>query len=134
MTILTEEVLETDMIETVLKTILTGTVPMTVLTETVPVTVLTRTVPVTVGSKIVPKTVLNRTVLLTGEITLGQQAEIIIEEMKTEIDMHLTHGEILEIIAEAGVQAGVASSSGDLNLQDSSRTKEITELRAEIIP
>ena len=113
---------------------MTETVPVTVLTRTVPVTVMKGIIPVTVGSKIFPKTVLNRTLLVTGEITLGQQAEIIIEEMKTEIDMHLTHGEILEIIAEAGVQAGVASSSGDLNLQDSSRTKEITELRAEIIP
>ena len=44
--------------------------------------------------------------------------------------MHLIHGEILEIIAEAGVQAGVVSSSGDLNLQDPSGTEEITELGA----
>ena len=49
-------------------------------------------------------------------------------------NMHPIHGEILEIIAEEGVQAGVVSNSGDLNLQDPSRTGEITELGAEIIP
>ena len=116
MTVFTEEALET---------ILTGTDPVTVMIEIIPVTV---------GSKTALGTVLIGIALVIGEITLGQQAEIIIEEMKAEINIHLTHGEILEIIAEEGVQAGIVSSSGDLNLQEPSRTEEITEPGAEIIP
>ena len=87
-----ETVQETVSTEADLMTVFTEEALETVLIGTVPVTVMIEIIPVTVGSKTVLETVLIGIVLVTEEITLGQQAEIIIEEMKTEIKTsHRTH-------------------------------------------